>query len=92
MPIRMPLIAVGLLFASTAFAEDWPAFRGPNRDGISKETGLLKTWPKVGPPVAWTAKGLGLGFSTPTIAKGIIYGMGTRAGKDGIWADRKSVV
>ena len=86
MPIRMPLIAVGLLFASTAFAEDWPAFRGPNRDGISKETGLLKTWPKVGPPVAWTAKGLGLGYGTPTIAKGTIYGMGTRSGKDGIWA------
>lgn len=86
MPIRVPLIAVGLLFASTAFAEDWPAFRGPNRDGISKETGLLKTWPKEGPPVAWTAKGLGLGFSTPTIAKGMIFGMGTRAGKDGVWA------
>ena len=55
MPIRLPLLAAGLLFASTAFAEDWPAFRGPNRDGISKETGLLKTWSKDGPPIAWTA-------------------------------------
>jgi len=86
MPIRLPLLAAGLLFASTAFAEDWPAFRGPNRDGISKETGLLKSWPKEGPPIAWTAKNLGLGYGTPTIAKGMIFGMGTRGGKDGIWA------
>ena len=86
MPIRLPLVAASLLFASTAFAEDWPTFRGPNRDGICKETGLLKTWPKEGPPIAWTAKNLGLGYGTPTIAKGMIFGMGTRDGKDGIWA------
>ncbi len=89
MSTRFPLLAAGLLlaaFASTARAEDWPAFRGPNRDGVSKETGLLKTWPKEGPPVAWTAKGLGLGYGTPTLAKGMIFGMGTRDGKDGIWA------
>ncbi len=86
MPIRLPLLAASLLFASTAFAEDWPTFRGPNRDGICKETGLLKTWPKDGPPKAWSAKGLGLGYGTPTVAKGMIFGMGTRDGKDGVWA------
>jgi len=85
MPIRFLLLAC-LLSTSTAVAEDWPTFRGPNRDGISKETGLLKTWPKDGPAKAWTVKGLGLGFGTPTIAKGTIFGMGTRDGKDGIWA------
>ena len=86
MPIRFPLLAACLLFTSTAFAEDWPAFRGPKRDGISKETGLLKTWPAEGPAKVWSVKGLGLGFGTPTIAKGTIFGMGTRDGKDGIWA------
>ncbi len=94
MPLRLPLLAAGLLFVSFAAAApapktagfDWPAFRGPNRDGVSKETGLLKEWPKEGPPVAWTVKGLGLGFGTPTVAKGMIFGMGTRDGKDGIWA------
>ncbi len=85
MLIRFLLLAC-LLSTSTAFAEDWPTFRGPNRDGISKETGLLKTWPKDGPAKVWTAKGLGLGFGTPTIAKGTIFGMGTRNDKDGIWA------
>ena len=86
MTLRLPLTAALLLFAPAAFAEDWPAFRGPARDGVCKETGLLKEWPKEGPPVAWTAKKLGLGYGTPTVAKGMIFGMGTREGKDGVWA------
>ncbi len=86
MTLRIPLITLGLLIASTALAEDWPIFRGPNRDGLCKETGLLQSWPKEGPPQVWTAKNLGSGFSTPTIAKGQIFGMGTRQGKDGVWA------
>ncbi len=38
---------------------DWPQWRGPNRDGISMETGLLKEWPADGPPLLWKIKGLG---------------------------------
>ena len=41
--------------------DDWPQWRGPNRDGISAEKGLLKEWPKGGPPLAWQAKGAGEG-------------------------------
>src|SRR5688572_2282598 len=36
--------------ASGSVAKDWPQFRGPARDGVSKETGLLKQWPADGPP------------------------------------------
>ncbi len=90
MSIRYPLLAVSLLLTSIALAEDWPTFRGPNRDGICKETGLLQSWPKDGPPKAWTAKDLGLGFGTPTIADGKIFGMGTRDKKDGVWALKES--
>lgn len=90
MSLRVPLLAAGLLFASTALAEDWPTFRGPNRDGICKETGLLQSWPKDGPSKVWTVKNLGLGYGTPTIADGKIFGMGTRDGKDGIWALKES--
>lgn len=80
-------LAVALLAAGTeAKANSWPDFRGPNRDGISPETGLLKEWPKSGPPEVWTATNLGLGYCTPTFADGMIFGMGTRDGKDGIWA------
>lgn len=56
---------------------DWPGWRGPARDDISKETGLLKTWPKGGPELVWKADGLGAGYSTPSIAKGVIYLLGT---------------
>ena len=42
--------------------DDWPQWRGPNRDGRSAETGLLKTWPPGGPPLAWQATGAGRGL------------------------------
>ncbi|MBA4191167.1 MAG: polyvinylalcohol dehydrogenase [Planctomycetaceae bacterium] len=86
MSTRYPLLAAVLLFASTALAEDWPTFRGPNRDGVSTEVGLLKSWPKDGPKLVWTAKNLGIGWGTPSVADGKIFGIGTRGGKDGIWA------
>src|SRR5688500_2155385 len=38
---------------------EWPQWRGPNRDGISTETGLLDSWPKEGPPLLWKVGGLG---------------------------------
>jgi outer membrane protein assembly factor BamB len=86
MATRLPLLAAGFLFACTATASDWPSFRGPNRDGVSKETGLLQEWPKDGPPKLWTAKNLGLGFGAPIVVEGRIFGLGTREGKDGMWA------
>ena len=59
----------------------WPQFHGPNRDNMSAETGLLKRWPEGGPPLLWTAKGLGHGFSTVSIADGRIYTAGNIEGK-----------
>ncbi len=82
---RLALLAA-LVCGSCATAADWPAFRGPNRDGLSPETGLLKEWPKDGPTLSWTAKNLGLGFGTPSVADGKVFGIGTRDGKDGVWA------
>ncbi|QJW99112.1 PQQ-binding-like beta-propeller repeat protein [Frigoriglobus tundricola] len=86
MTLRVPFLACVFLAAATATAADWPGFRGPNRDGISTETGLLKKWPEGGPPKLWTAKDLGLGWGTPSVAGGKIFGIGTRDGKDGVWA------
>jgi outer membrane protein assembly factor BamB len=89
---RHRLALLGLLFAALLAPDgitrgaDWPQFRGPNRDGLSKETGLLATWPKDGPAKLWAAKNLGLGFGTPSVADGKIFGLGTRDGKDGVWA------
>lgn len=88
--LRLAILASALCAGSTAMAAEWPAFRGPNRDGICTETGLLKEWPKDGPKQAWSAKGLGLGFGTPSVADGKIFGVGTRDGKDGVWALKES--
>ena len=51
----------------------WPQFRGPRRDGISDERGLLGAWPEGGPRQLWSAPGAGRGFSSPIIADGRIY-------------------
>lgn len=51
----------------------WPQFRGPRRDGVSDERGLLESWPEGGPTKLWAVEGLGRGFSSPIIADGRIY-------------------
>src|SRR2546429_1891131 len=65
---------------------DWPQWQGPDRTAHSKETGLLKEWPKAGPPLAWKANGLGGGDSTPSVAAGRIYGMSHRGADEMVWA------
>lgn len=70
-------ILAGIVVASVARADDWPQFRGPDRSGVSKETGLLKVWPKDGPKLAWTFKNAGLGHSSFAIVKGVLYTLGT---------------
>ena len=58
---------------------DWPGWRGPNRDGLARETGLLQQWPASGPPLAWKSSGLGAGFSSLSISGDRIFTMGDRA-------------
>lgn len=84
------LLALAVLGTGSVQGADWPQFRGPNRDGLSKETGLLKAWPKDGPTKVWSVNNLGLGFGTPSVAEGKIFGLGTRDGKDGVWAIEES--
>ncbi len=50
---RLSVTITLFLVASPLFAGDWPQFRGPNRDNISTETGLLRAWPAAGPKVLW---------------------------------------
>lgn len=73
-------------FADNPGSFDWPQWQGPDRDAVSKETGLLKEWPKGGPPLAWKIKGLGGGYNEPSIAAGRIFGMSKRDDKDVVWA------
>ncbi len=74
-----------LLLAETIAAQasgEWPQWRGPNRDGISKETGLLKQWPAEGPPLVWKAKGAGRGYSTMAISGGRLFTLGLRGERE----------
>ena len=73
MKIKLIAIVVSMLFAAQSFAADWPQFRGPDRDGKSTETGLLKKWPEQGPKLLWTASGLGEGYTSAAISDGTVY-------------------
>ena len=79
---RATVLGLGVLgFAGLLNAADWPNFRGPTREATSPETGLLKSWPKSGPKLAWTTEDLGSGFGAPAIVGGKSYVPGT-VGKD----------
>ncbi len=60
---------------------EWPQWRGPNRDGVSTEKGLLTHWGTGGPAKLWETKGLGSGFSSLAIHDGHIVTMGSNGGK-----------
>jgi outer membrane protein assembly factor BamB len=74
-------VAAALAGSLALRADDWPQWRGPARDGVSKETGLLKEWPKDGPPLRWKAADIGPGYSAPAVAAGAVY-LQTTGGDD----------
>jgi len=73
-------LAGALAFSVAAMnaASDWPQWQGPDRTGISKETGLLKQWPSSGPPLVWTATGLGSGYGSMAVAGDRVFVQGAR--------------
>lgn len=81
MPRTFTAVAIAAALAAAAPAADWPQWRGPDRTGISKETGLLKEWPADGPPLRWKAPDIGTGYSAPAVAGGSVY-LQTTKGND----------
>jgi outer membrane protein assembly factor BamB len=92
MPTQMKLgLAILLTLTPALLAADWPQWRGPDRTDVSKETGLLKTWPKDGPPLLWTYTEAGDGFAGMSIVGDVMYTMGAENGKEFAYAlDLKS--
>src|SRR5437868_3685937 len=76
------LVLVLSFRSSLAAAADWPQWRGPQRNGISTETGLLKEWPAEGPKLLWQVKDIGNGFSTPAIVGERLYLMSNQGTDD----------
>ena len=70
---------------------DWPQWRGPDRTGISKDTGLMKSWPTDGPKLVWSASGLGPGYGSMSVVGNRVYVQGTDSGKSSLFClDRAS--
>ncbi len=75
MRIRLLLLAA---CAAACVAADWPQWRGPDRSGVSAETGLLQQWPKDGPELAWTFENAGTGYGSFAVVGGRAYVLGAR--------------
>ena len=84
MKSKRPFLPIVFLVVSSVFAEagDWPQWLGPDRSGVSNETGLLKEWPKSGPKKVWVFKNAGEGYSGFSVVNGSLFTMGTRNDKE----------
>ena len=80
------LFSIALLFAfvllpltagTVAPEAEWPQWRGPQRNGLSGETGLLKQWPEKGPATVWSIANLGEGYGSVAIRGDRVYVQGT---------------
>ena len=86
---RVPLLALLLagalgaaaLAATATGKADWPQYRGPQRAGLSQETGLLKSWPAEGPKALWRVP-LGDGYSGISLSGGLAFTMYSKGGEE----------
>ena len=66
------VVGLMVLLSFAARAGDWPQFRGPNRDGVWNESGIMEFFPPDGLKISWRAP-VGRGWSSPVVAKGRVY-------------------
>lgn len=89
-PLGVLVAAAIVLSLSTVVSnralDDWPQWRGQNRDGVSTERGLLKDWPAGGPQLKWRAAGAGAGYSSFAVSGGRFYTLGARDGSEYVMA------
>ncbi len=79
--MRFFLVTVMILITVSSYCQNF-GWRGPGRTGVYAETGLLKTWPSVGPALLWEVEGIGIGYSSATVTNDAIYITGVRGDKD----------
>ncbi len=77
-----PVILFVSLPVTTSWSQTMYGFRGEDRTGIYKETGLMKKWPADGPALLWEASGTGIGYSSATVTNDAVYITGVRGDKD----------
>src|SRR5437762_10515258 len=86
---RISSVLVWLAAASGGMANDWPRWRGPDLNGISKESGWTTSWPAEGPKQLWKAQ-VGIGFSSVTVANGRVFTIGNSNETDTIFCFEES--
>jgi hypothetical protein len=69
--VMIPLVLFFMALGSS-YAQDWPQYLGPERDGKSPQKNILHTWPSTGPEVLWTAN-VGIGYGGPVVKDGKVY-------------------
>jgi outer membrane protein assembly factor BamB len=87
------VLALGLATTTsgqTNLTGDWPQWRGPDRTGLSRETGLLKQWPAAGPSVLWSSKNLGTGYGSIAVAGDRIFVQGGNGRESAVTALARS--
>ena len=87
--VRGAILLAAAVASGAAAGTDWPQWRGPNRDGVSAETGLLKQWPPGGPPVVWTATGLGNGYGSVAVQGDRVFVQGTAGASSAVFCLRR---
>ena len=65
-------VIVFLVCIANVYAQDWPQYLGPNRNGLSNQKDILRSWPQPGPEVLWTVD-VGIGFGGPVVKDGKVY-------------------
>lgn len=97
MTLLLALMLSTLATGQSSAGLDWPQWQGPDRTGLSKETGLMKQWPPSGPPLVWSTATLGAGYGSIAIKgerifvqgsdgrQSIVYSLNRADGK-GVWS------
>ena len=83
--LSIAVLVMVVQHASHLYALDWPMFRGPDHNGISKETEWNKEWPEEGPKKLWEAQ-VGIGFTSISTAHGLAYTSGHNDDQDTVIA------
>lgn len=76
------ITGMAIIFSMEVSAQDWPQWRGPNREGVSKETNLNMEWTEKQPALLWTFRDAGAGYAAPVIVGSLLYSHGAVGGND----------
>ncbi|MDO4583906.1 MAG: PQQ-binding-like beta-propeller repeat protein [Planctomycetia bacterium] len=80
------VLILGILLGASGltglYGADWPMWRGANRDGISRDTGLMRQWPEEGPPLVWRNNTVGNTMNGLAVMGSAVYTVGSKGGME----------